>query len=169
MKSSHYLAIVVKLFSIALALFAIRQSALFIEAMITGSISNMPVSPYYMAATSIVPLFIAVILWCFPICISKSILSSELDKEVKPIHLQTFLAIIISSIGIYTCFYAIVDTVYWLVAWFLANNEGYRETTLHLNYENNANMVATAIELAVSIFLIFKSTSLARKVLQVSG
>ena len=163
MKSHHYLALGVKLFAIALFVYAIKQSRLLIEVAIDGGINGIPASSWFMLATTAIPFLISAVLWFFPITLAQSILTSELDKTVEPTSPITLLSILISMIGLFFLYYVISDTVYWLIFSHLADG-----TSASLEPEVKANMWTTLIELVVICFLVLKSKTIAKKMLEVA-
>jgi len=166
MKSSHYLAIAVRLFSIVLFIFALRQSTSLIEVFLNDSINGMPVSTLFIAGTVLIPLIVSLLLWFFPLSVSKSILKQEMDQPIEPVNSTTILSVFVIAIGLYVFYYAFIDFVYWAVLWNMESHSQYSMAPLSLTEENKANMVATAVELVISVVLILKAKTLASNMLR---
>ncbi|CAH0991964.1 hypothetical protein SIN8267_02079 [Sinobacterium norvegicum] len=166
MKSSHYLAIAVKLFAIVLFIFSLRQSTSLVEVFLSDSINGMPVSTLFIAGTVLIPLIVSLLLWFFPLSVSKSILKPEIDLPIEPINSTTILTVFVLAIGLYVFYYAFVDLVYWAVLWNMESHSQYSMAPLSLTEDNKANMVATALELVISIGLILKAKTLASNMLK---
>ena len=168
MKPHHYLAIIVKIFAIVLFAYGIRQAGFFIEILLTGMASDVRYSIYFAATTAFVPITTSLLLWFFPITISKSIITPEIDGQLQPINPQGLLAVIISAIGLYTLFYAIVDATYWSIIYQATKAGTSSGVPIGLSDEGAANMIVTAIELVMAVMLILKSKTLAFYILRLS-
>lgn len=166
MKSSHYLAIAVRLFAIVLFIFSLRQSTSLVEVFLSDSINGMPVSTLFIAGTVLIPLIVSLLLWFFPLSVSKSILKPEIDLPIEPINSTIILTVFVLAIGLYVFYYAFVDLVYWAVLWNMESHSQYSMAPLSLTEDNKANMVATALELVISIGLILKAKTLASNMLR---
>lgn len=167
MKSSHYLAIAIRLFSIVLFIYSIRQSSLLIEIALNGTINGMVASTVFVAATTIGPLLIAILLWFFPFSVAKAILKPEIDLPVEPMAPASMLAVFIATIGVFAFYYASVDALYWLTIWNLSSqvNSG---ASVGIGPESKANMWATAFEFIFSICLILRAKSASQLLLRVA-
>lgn len=168
MKSSHYLAIAVRLFSIVLFIYALRQSTMLIEVFTNGSINDIPVSIMFMLVTSIFPLVIAILLWYFPLSVSRSILKPDIDQPIEAMNAQSILTVLVLAIGLYVLYFAASDSIYWATLWHMSSQSNYSEAPLYLGGDNKANMVTTAVELAASIAIILKARTLSSRMLQVA-
>tara|TARA_B110000211_G_C14053421_1_gene542216 strand:+ start:1701 stop:1979 length:279 start_codon:yes stop_codon:yes gene_type:complete len=92
MKSSHYLAIAVRLFAIMLFIYGIGQLLPIFELIATGTINEMIVSPFFAIAASIIPILLSVVLWVLPLSVSSAILKPEMDRDVIPLSQGNWLA-----------------------------------------------------------------------------
>lgn len=167
MKPSHFLAITVRIFSIVLALYGIRQSSFLIE-LIGGGLNGYAVSWAFASASTALPILVAILLWYFPVSVAKSIIKDEIDQPIKPIKPQSILTVLIASIAFYFMFYAIVDSVYWATLWHMAERSYGTQAPLYLNDENKANMIATAIELFASFLILIRARSFAFKLWKIA-
>lgn len=161
MKSSHYLAIAVRLFSVALFLYALKNSLMLVEVISSGTINGIPASTVFILTTTLSPLAAAILLWLFPFSVTNLILKPETDLPVEPMGPAPLLTVLIISIGIYTLFYAIIDSIYWLNFWHLNSRNQVLSGPIPLGDPSKANMIATAFELAISMALVFKAKTLA--------
>ncbi len=168
MKSSHYLAIAVRLFSIVLFIYALRQSTMLIEVIIKDSINGMPVSLLFISATVFSPLAISLLLWYFPLTVSNKILKPEIDKVIEPLSAISILTVMVLAIGLYVFYHAFIDSVYWATLWHMSSQGPNADASLYLMEDNKANIVATIVEIIVSIGLIFKAKSLSYRLLRLA-
>lgn len=165
MKSSHYMAVAVRLFAIVLFIYSIQQSTILLDALINGSIQGVKVSSAFILTTSIIPLIVGVLLWIFPLTVARAILKGELDKPAEAVDAQSMLTVLILSIGLYTLYYAVVDSVYWLTYWNMASNSN---GAMGIGAESKSNMIVTALELMVSISLVLKPRTLSYFMLNIA-
>lgn len=168
MKSSHYLAIAVRLFSIVLFVYSLRQSSLLVEYLVNDSINGMEASLFFISVSTLAPLFVAILLWYFPVSVARSILKPEIDQKLEPIRPQSVLTVLVLALGLYAFYYAVVESIYWLTLWHLSERSIFSEAPLYLTVENKANMVATAIELFASIIILFKARSISCRMLNLA-
>lgn len=167
MKPSHFLAITVRLFSIVLALYGVRQSSFLIELM-GGGINGYAVSWLFAIASTVLPILLAIILWNFPLSVAKSIIKEEIDEPIKPIKPQLILAVLIASISFYFIFYAIVNAVYWATFWKMVEGSQGTQAPLYLNDQNRADMIATAFEFIASFLILLRAKSFAYKLWEIT-
>jgi len=165
MKSSHYMAVAVRLFAIVLFIYSIQQSTIFLDALINGPIQGVKVSSAFILTTSITPLIIGVLLWIFPLTVARAILRGELDKPVEAVGAQSMLTVLILSIGLYTLYYAVVDSVYWLTYWNITSNIN---ASMGIGAESKSNMIVTALEVVASIALVLKPRTLSYFMLSIA-
>lgn len=168
MKSSHYLAIAVRIFSIVLFLYSLRQSSFLFQYLVDVSISERRASLLFVSGTTLIPFVIAVILWLFPVSVAKSIVKPEVDQQIEPIQPQSALTVLVLVIGLIAFYYAVVDSVFWLTLWHMSERSTFSGTPLDLSTENKASMVATAIELCASVIILAKARSISRRMLSLA-
>ncbi|KZZ45712.1 hypothetical protein A3759_09005 [Thalassolituus sp. HI0120] len=159
MTNVKYLAIGVRLFAIALAVSAIKNSYYFIQAVIEnfGGFNHWP---SWFITSVIVPIAFTVILWRFPLLVSHKIIKPELDDKLNPLTVQAFVQVMVAGLGLYFLFYAMVDVIYYLTLFWLSNQPADPDAFMYMNSDTKANIVATAIELLVSAFILFKCRSI---------
>lgn len=156
MRPTHYLAIAVRILSILLLFYALRQSSFLIE-LIQGNMPGYNVPVAFAITTVILPFLASVLLWYFPMIVAKSILKPELDQEFQPFNAEELLTALVLGISLYFLYYAIIDGVYWLTV--LQTDQSLYSQNAG---EQKANMIATAVEFVVSIGLIMKARTVAR-------
>lgn len=169
MKASHYLAIGIRLFSVALCLYTLQQSSILIEVLISGGINGVETSILFVLSTTVLPILAAAMLWCFPLTLSRSILKPEVDQPVECLSAQSVLTVLILAIGLYTMFYAVIDSIYWTTLWHMSSESQHSSAPIQLSEESKANMLATAIELTASIAILLKARSLSCRLLHFSN
>ncbi|WP_049630494.1 hypothetical protein [Cellvibrio sp. pealriver] len=167
MKSTHYLAIAVRLFSVILFLYGVKNSS-FIFSLIFDLGNQIPISTWSFAiASTVLPVVAASFLWMFPMLIANALIKPEMDQLVEPISVKSALAVLVSVIGLFFLFNGIIDSVYWMTLWKLANSHDSGVVgNFHFGSENISSMVATGVELLLSAFLILKSRACAYHMLR---
>jgi hypothetical protein len=168
MKSSHYLAIAVRLFAIMLFIYGLRQLLPMFELIASGTINGMAVSPFFAIASSIIPILFSVVLWIFPLSVSNSILKPEMDRDVVPLSQGSWLVIMLIGIGLYTLYYAIVDSMFWLYFLHMSSQSSLSDAPLIMRGEDKANLVISILEVIASLFLILKSKTISKFILRIS-
>ena len=166
MKSSHYFAIAVRLFAIILFLYGLKQSTWLIEVLINGRLNGVGVSAAFLFVTSVVPLIVSALLWRFPLTVSKLIVKPDLDLTVEPMATNSMLVVLILAIGLFAFYNALVDAVYWIIMWNMSRNVETSTALLYLTVENRANMWVTGFEVVVSIAIIGKARTIAKRMLE---
>lgn len=156
MKPTHYFAIMIRLFAIALAVYAIRQSSVLFELLTNGSIQDFELSIVFVLVTVLCPLVVSILLWFFPMTVSASIIRPELDQSFEPTGAAGLLTVLVLAIGLYVLYFAISDSVYWLTLWQMSR-DNYSEAALYLGAESKANMIATGIELLLAVVLVARA------------
>lgn len=137
-----------------------------IEALLTKNINGFSVSALLVLTTMLTPFFISIILWAFPLTVSKYIIKPELDQKVEPLDKNSLLTVLILAIGLYVFYYAAIDSVYWATIWNMSSESRHSGPLLSLNEESKANMVATGVELVAAIFIILNASTLSAKMLK---
>ena len=124
MKPIHVAATIVRLFSICLALYS---SILILNSWMFYIGSDMPIFSLFNMAVPAAFLIIAVILWNFPISISRKItgLPQKLDEEDFSFKSNEFLSICLFSLGVYFLYSIVGEAVYWIN--FVKEYEGVQE------------------------------------------
>ena len=168
MKSQHYLAIIVRLFAIALFVHGLRQCVFVADVFYDGIASGIRFPKVFTIATALVPMLFSVLLWFFPLTISKSIVSDEYNHEVKPLNPHSFLTVLIISLGLYFLFYAIVDSIYWVIVYKASQIGDISGVPIGLGNENKANMYSTGLEFILAFGFIAKAKTIGSNLLRFS-
>lgn len=168
MKPSYYLAVFVRMFSILLILYGLRQSS-FLIGLVTGELNGLTVSMAFAITSVVLPILVAVLLWCFPMKVAKTILKPEVDQPIEPMNAQSWLTVLLLAVATYYLYLALIDAVYWATIWQMSERSHGGHAPLNLIEENKANMLATIIELLVSATLILKARTISRKMLHMAA
>ncbi|MBL4882835.1 MAG: hypothetical protein JKX82_16280 [Oleispira sp.] len=163
MRSSHYLAIAVRIFALMLFIYGLRQMFPVLELFLLGTVNGMEVSPFFVIVTSIIPILFSIVLWLFPLSISASILKPEMDLDVVPLSQGDWLVVLLIGLGLYTLYLAISDSIFWL---YLLHISSLSNSSLEMRVEDKANLVISLLEVTVSIFLILKAKTMATFILK---
>ncbi len=126
------------------------------------------VSWAFAITSSVFPMVVASLLWLFPMMASSYILKPEMDKPIEPMNSQAVLTVLVLAIGLYFLYYAISDSIYWLTFWKIAERSQEHIGSLYLGAENEASMIATAVELVISIVLLVKARTIASRMLRIA-
>ncbi|MGH1487373.1 MAG: hypothetical protein ACRBCI_14255 [Cellvibrionaceae bacterium] len=170
MKPHHYLAIFVRLFAVALFILTIKQSSYFFQWIFFDGIEGIEAPIFQIILSIIMPLFISIILWFFPVIVAKSILKPEINQNIEPTDKMSIFFVAISIIGLFTTFYALIDTFYYFTLWQVVNSpDNYNDIYRFFPADVKANIWATGIELLLGLLLIFKSKTIARKIFEIAN
>jgi hypothetical protein len=169
MKTSQYLAIAVRLFSIMLFITGLRQLLPLIELITSGSVNGMGVSLIFAIPMALIPILFSFVLWFFPVSVSALIIRPEMDQNVVPLTQGSWLVIMIISLGLGTLYYAVSDTIAWLYFWHMSINSSFDNENIVLRAGDKANMFITLLELIASLFLILKAKTVSRYLLKVTS
>jgi len=168
MKSSHYLAIAVRLFAIALFIYGLRQLLPIIELVISGSINGMVVSPFFAVVIALIPIVFSIVLWTFPLSLSRSILKTDMDREVAPLSQDNWLVVILIGIGLYTLYYGLVDSIYWIYVLHISSENAMSDVPLLMGAGDKANLVISIMEVVTSMIIILRSKTISNLILKIS-
>jgi len=168
MKSSHYLAIAVRLFAIALFIYGLRQLLPIIELVISGSINGMVVSPFFAVVIALIPIVFSIVLWTFPLSLSRSILKTDMDREVAPLSQDNWLVVILIGIGLYTLYYGLVDSIYWIYILHISSENAMSDVPLLMGAGDRANLVISIMEVVTSMIIILRSKTISNLILKIS-
>ncbi len=167
MRPSQYLAIAVRIFSILLFLYGVRQSS-FVIGLIGDGDTGVTASWAFAITSALLPIVVSIVLWCFPCAVANAIVKPEINDPIEPMGAQSVLTVLVLAIGLYALYYAIIDAVYWATLWQMAERSGDMEASFYLGPENKANMVATAVELFISVVILMKARSVAHRMLRIT-
>lgn len=91
-----------------------------------------------------------------------------MDRDVIPLSQGSWLVIILIGIGLYTLYYAIVDSMYWLYFLHMSSQSALSDIPLIMRGEDKANLVISIIEVITSLFLVLKSKTISKFILKIS-
>lgn len=163
MKPHHYLAIAVRIASVFLIIFTVRQLAILLLAVASGIEFSIAVS----SATLIISFMAAALLWRFPLTIARSIVSSDLDNDIEPLKAQPVIMTLLLILGVYFAFNAVADALYWLSLSIIHSANDYSRTP-GIASENTANMIVTSLELVLAATLIVKARTITRLLVKIA-
>jgi hypothetical protein len=169
MKTSLYLAIAVRLFSIMLFIAGLRQLIPLLELIISGSINGMAASLFFAVSMALVPLLFSFLLWFFPMSVSALIIRPEMDKDVIPLTQGNWLVVMLISLGLYTLYYIVGDSLFWLYLLHVSTQSSFDSADLVLRGEDKANMFITLLELIASLSLVLKAKTISRYLLKITS
>jgi len=152
MKLEHIVALAVRLFAVVLAIYALRNG-----------ISLAPYfheqgweGPSYLyAGFMVVLLCLSIVLWKFPLTISRGIVTFREPGErgADSASAEEIQVIGFTILGLYFLFYVLSDIIYWGFIWFVSQRN--LEYPVEITLEQKGAIASTAIELIFVIVLLF--------------
>lgn len=158
MRKEEIVAVIIRLFGIALGLYAISRLpswAMYLH-------ENQSEDPSYLILFGVSGLlvFVAVALWKFSMFFARQLVSKEQGEMLNVAWATTdVLETGFILLGVYFAYDALSDLFYWIFVWMLADN--YLGQDLTLEAEQWANIYTTIIEMMIVIGLIFGARGLA--------
>jgi len=116
----------------------------------------------------ILSVLVAIVLWKFPLSLSKHLLAPELDEKVVEISPYNFLCVTLIGLGVYLTYRAITDAFAWFLYYQYVGVGEYGAPVM-INFEVKIDMWTTLVEFILSVILIFKSKTIANQLMKVSG
>ena len=168
MKASHYIAIGVRLFSVFIFIVAFRRILLLPEVLIYGTIDGIGASISFMIISAIVPTIIATALWLFPSKTANFIVRKEIDNDITPINPLEFSIVIVAGLGLYLLYFSISDSIYWLTVFNVSEPNSYASNGSGIGGQSKAAIIATSLEIVMSLTLILKSKTISRLIFKVA-
>ena len=159
MKLEHIVALAVRLFAIALAVYALRNG---ISLVPYFHDQEWQIASYAYAALVACFLLLAIYLWYFPLTVSRRLVAFREpgEADIGSATSDELQIIGFTILGIYLLFYVLSDVIYWGFIWFISNrNQG---VPIELSLEQVASMLSTAIELVFVLFLILGAKGIVR-------
>lgn len=152
MKIHILFAIFIRLFAVFLFLNSLSGFHILFKTIIEGGYSGQSLSIINTVIYSGLPIVFAIILWKFPIIISKIIIKEELDKEISFDSKIDFMYPMLLVLGLYLLFYSARDAIFWSFYLLFDSTD-----SVMFVAENRANMVTTGIEIVVSMLVILNA------------
>ncbi|MCW9015863.1 MAG: hypothetical protein OQJ89_02735, partial [Kangiellaceae bacterium] len=85
------------------------------------------------------------------------------NEQVKAISSQSTLTVLILAIGVYTFYYAVVNSIYWITLAHVFVRDEYGGIVKSLSNQDKAHIFSTIIEFILSLVLIAKAKTISRK------
>lgn len=158
MKPEQILAVIVRLFSIALGIYLLNLLKNY-PGFIVGY--QFDFSAFIYLATIFCLSIVALILWKFPIVIAKGIggFTLKTQNEVASLKYEELLQIGLIVLGLYLLFNVISDLSYWFVYTLIVIRD--YENSYGLQSADKAAIVATFLELIFAVVLLVGNKRLA--------
>ena len=158
MKLEHIVALIVRLFAIALAVYALRNGITFVP-YIYGQGGILQANIF--AGVIVSFLIIAIVLWKFPLTVARKLVAFREpgNIEIESVSENQIQVLAVSVLGFYFLFYVVSDITYWFYIWLMSQrNSGIQ---IELSIDQKGQMVSTAIEFVFALFLLLGSERIA--------
>jgi hypothetical protein len=151
MKASHILAVIIRLFSIALFIYAVN-SIPFIFSMNQYQDSLVPL--VLSLIVIVLVLFVAVFLWKFPLSIARKIteIPGETDTLPSSMSSEEFASICFFTLGLYLLYRVTGELVYWVK---FLNDPLVQQMQGEIPADQMASLWALGIRTALVVVLLF--------------
>ena len=145
-----FVAIGVRLFAIALAIYSLKSMP---GMYIYFDNENYQSAAFMFAGLLVFLMLLAIFLWKFPLTVASNIIPN-IENEEKKIswNEKELLTVGLILMGIFFFYNVISDAIYWLYIW--NYSQSYTGMEIELNTEQKASIIATGVEFIVSIMLI---------------
>ena len=157
MTLEQIVALAIRLFSIILAIYAIRNGLSLVPLYYD---QELHVTSYLYATLMVFLLFVAIGLWHFPLTITRKLVTfQEPGKtDISTANSEQIQAAALTVLGLYFLFSVISDLVYWGTLLFITQRNP--ELNLEISLEQKGLIVATFVELLFSLFLLLGSNQI---------
>ncbi len=159
MKLEHIVGLAVRLFSIALAVYILRDAISLVPYFREQGWNSVS---YSYLALMISLLFLSVYLWYFPLAVSKRLVTFREAEGPKAssVTAEEVQTIGFTILGMYFLFNVLSDVVYWLTVWFLSSrNHG---IPMNSPWDQIPSIVTTGIEFVFALGLLFGASGLTK-------
>lgn len=152
MEVKQIVALLVKVFALALALYSLNNTASIISFIQDSTFRD---TAYFQIASSTCLLLVALFLWFFPFSVAAKILpaGSEESKHVGNITYEDMRAICFTTIALYLLFNVVSDAFYWGSFFVIYNTDP--NNLLEISPFEKASIFTTVIELMILLPLLF--------------
>lgn len=155
MTSAQIVGLGVRLFAVWLLVSVVRHVPhmwQFSESMQSGS------SAYALiVVVPVLTFLLAAVLWFFPLTVAKNLIPSSNRTDYVRVPLDQAQSIGFTLLGLWILGSAVPDSFYWV---FMLYQASIPETLLDLHASHYANVVSTAVELILGIWLVFGARGL---------
>ena len=160
MNSNETLRLVVKLTGLVIFLSGVIQAASYLPITIV-SLKDADMNSHIISELGAfaTPLILGAFLWLFPAPVTNTIIKEDITKNINNGFLLDLEKIGIRILGLYLLYHGISDLVTNISAYSL-DNKMLGENMKFLNKKYTTLFVATAIEIIMSIFLIFGTSTI---------
>ncbi|MEN8170879.1 MAG: hypothetical protein ABFS08_11715 [Pseudomonadota bacterium] len=166
-------AVIVRLFAIALLVYTIRQTPDFVLFYKIDFDSSIDIAAFYetrafaLLMIMILGLALSLFLWFFPLTIARRLVPNANGEEVRKWDNDTQLSVAFIILGVYFSYFAIVDLLYWAMMVVLSIR--HHDLLGPLEVEDWVNICLTFVELFLAVLLIFRSRGITRLILKFRG
>ncbi len=160
MHKTEFVAIGVRLFAIALAIYSIKNFPgmyMYFDSQNDQSAANL------YAGLFVFMLLLAALLWHFPLSVASKIIPETGNNETTVSWSEKdLLTVGLILIGVYLFYYVISDAIYWLYVLNIA--QSYTGMEIELNSDQKARIYSTAVEFILSLSLIIGAKGISNAV-----
>ncbi|WP_370980205.1 hypothetical protein [Agaribacterium sp. ZY112] len=164
-----YLAVFIRLFSVFLFLYSLRQLGTVIEFVLFGTYGGLGATILVPILSSVPWLVTSIVLWFFPTVISKKIIGSSDDQVEGSLSAKSLLSVLLSGLSVYFLYYALVDSIYWFSYWRLLPQQAEMGYPTTMSADSIANVYATIFEVVASLCILLNSKKLAGSIRNFGG
>lgn len=159
MKLEHVVALAVRLFAIALALYALKNG---ITTLPYFQEQEFEVASYLYILLMFGFLLLSIYLWFFPLTVSSRIATFEGNgvTEAASATANEIQVVGFNILGMYLLFNVVSDIVYWLTIWFIGNRNNNIDITPTAS--QISSMIATGVELVFAVALLLGASGITR-------
>lgn len=160
MSPNQIVAVLVRLFAVGLAIYALRIATETVAFSWEVGESNIPL---YALAVLGVSIFLAALLWSFPRFFSAKLLGSvNVKKDPETLTTESALSVGFVLMGALLLYWAIADTVYWLAFYRQLDAMDAAFVTEQVGAANMAAIFSTAAEFLMAVVLLLGNKRLSR-------
>ncbi len=158
MSREDFVAVATRLFAVYVVLNLMLQAAVSAPMLLSEGWSSLGI---FFALLCLLVLLVCVLLWIFPLTVARKLLPVMKEpRSEQSVDASIALSLGLTLIGVWVFAYALIDSVYW-VALVIRSYQSAR-SVVDWNPEEVANMVSTAVELAVGAWLVFGNAGIKR-------
>jgi hypothetical protein len=159
MNLKHIVALIVRLFSMVIAIYALQKG-----------VTDAPyfyqqgwhITSYAFVSLMLLLVLIAIYLWLFPLTVTNKLLSFQKysGTESQSVSYEQFQFVAFTLLGIYLLFNVVSDVIYWATILFISFRDS--NIPIELSLDQKGQIVATAIELIFVLFLLLSTNGIVK-------
>lgn len=162
MSREDVIAIAVRIFAIFLLVTVVRS---FPSAIALIDQEGPKPSLVLVGVVSVCSLALCAFLWFFPLTVARKLLPAMREpRSETAMSGSVALSVGLTLLGVWVLAYALPDAIYWVTLFLLSRQIG--AGPIEWQHEQIANIVATAGQLALAVWLIFGSSGIKRLILR---